>query len=92
MAVVTFSHDNITIAVAPGTTVQVAVEKAGATLPFGCRHGSCGTCRCLILKGGENLNKMTQAENDLFDTLTSVGANERLGCQLVVYGDVTIQS
>jgi len=92
MAKVTFLSDDITIEVNEGTSVQDAVEEAGATLPFGCRMGSCGTCRCLIVEGSENLNDKTDAECDLFDTLTSVGRNERLGCQLTIKGDVSIKS
>lgn len=92
MPKVTFLPDNISIEVDSGTTVQDATEKAGASLPFGCRMGSCGTCRCLVTAGIENVNAMTEAENDLFESLTSVGKTERLGCQLVINGDVTIQS
>jgi ferredoxin len=92
MPKVTFLHDKITIDIPSGTTVQVAVEMAGATLPFGCRMGSCGTCRCLVVTGTQNVNEKTDAELDLFDTLTFVGDNERLGCQLVIMGDVEIQS
>lgn len=89
---VTFLPENITIEVPRGTTIQEAVEKSGAGLPFGCRMGSCGTCRCLVKQGMENLNPKTEAECDLFETLTSVGKTERLGCQLVVYGDVVVHS
>lgn len=92
MPKVTFLHDKITIEVPIGTKITHAVEMAKATLPFGCRQGSCGTCRCLVIEGIENTNPLTSAEQDLFETLTSVHPNERLGCQLVVMGDVKIQS
>jgi ferredoxin len=92
MAKVTFLHDNKTIDVPIGTTVQQAVVLANASLPFGCRMGSCGTCRCIVMDGIENVNEPTTAELDLFETLTSVGRNERLGCQLIINGDVTIRS
>lgn len=92
MPKVTFAHDKITVDVPVGTSVQDAVAKAKASLPFGCRLGSCGTCRCLIVSGAENINPLTEAERDLFENLTSVGRNERLGCQLTVLGDVVIQS
>lgn len=92
MPKVTFLHDKITIEVKSGTTIQDAVERAKASLPFGCRLGSCGTCRCVVVVGAQNVNPLTQAEHELFETLTSVGRNERLGCQLVVLGDVAIQS
>lgn len=92
MPKVTFVQDRITLDVPVGTTVQSAVEMANASLPFGCRHGSCGTCRCLIIEGMENLSKMGPIEWDLFESLTSVYPNERLGCQLIINGDVKIQS
>ena len=78
--------------VTKGTRIQDIVEQVGASLPFGCRMGSCGTCRVLIEHGMQNLNPKTQEEEDLFETLTSVGDNERLGCQLIVNGDVKIHS
>lgn len=92
MPKVTFTHDKITVEVAPGTTLQDVIEKSGATLPFGCRMGSCGTCRCLVLKGMENLNDLTDEERELFETLTHIHPNERLACQLTVSGDVEIQA
>ena len=92
MPKVTFLADHLTIEVPVGTTVQSAVEMAKANLPFGCRLGSCGTCRCIVTEGSENVNSLTEAENELFESLTSVGRNERLACQLTILGDVTIQS
>lgn len=92
MPKVTFVTDKIVVEVAKGTRIQEIVKLSGATLPFGCRMGSCGTCRVLIEDGMKNLNPHTQQEEDLFETLTSVGDNERLGCQLVVHGDVKIRS
>lgn len=89
---VTFLHDKLTIDVAAGTKLPDAVELAQATLPFGCRLGSCGTCRCLVISGMEHLNPLTDAEKDLFESLTHIHPNERLGCQIIVNGDVAIQS
>lgn len=92
MPKVTFLHDNITVEVEKGSGLQDIVDKVKATLPFGCRMGSCGTCRCLIEEGMENLNPMTEAESELFETFTSVGLNERLACQLKILGDVKIRA
>jgi len=92
MPKVIFLQDGIEIEIPEGTSVQDAVEQSGATLLFGCRMGSCGTCRCLIMEGMENLNGLTDEEQALFETLTSVHPNERLGCQLIVQrGTVKIQ-
>lgn len=92
MPKVMFIHDNIEIEVPEGTSLQEAVEMAGATLPFGCRLGSCGTCRCLVVEGMENVNALTEEEQELFESLTHVHTNERLGCQITIQGDVKIQS
>ncbi|MBF0105073.1 MAG: (2Fe-2S)-binding protein [Deltaproteobacteria bacterium] len=92
MPTINFLYDRKSIEVSSGTTMQEAADTAGATIPFGCRMGSCGSCRCLIKKGSENVNAPTNEEVELFDNLTSVGNNERLACQIVVYGDVEIQS
>ncbi|MCP5465040.1 MAG: (2Fe-2S)-binding protein [Deltaproteobacteria bacterium] len=92
MPKVTFTSDNKTIEVPAGSKLVDVVEQAGATLPFGCRLGSCGTCRCIVVDGMDNINPLTEAEHDLFSNLTSVGKQERLGCQIVVNGDVSIQS
>lgn len=91
MPKVTFSYDHLTVEVPTGTRLQEVVDQSGATLPFACRNGTCGTCRCSIVEGQENLNAMTDTERDLFECLTRVGASERLGCQVIIHGDVTIQ-
>ena len=92
MPKVTFLHDKLVVEVEAGTSMQDIVDQSKASLPFGCRHGSCGTCRCLVIEGMANLNPLTNAESDLFESLTSIHPNERLGCQLIVNGDVKIQS
>ena len=92
MPKVTFVTDKLTVEVPVGSKIPDVVDQCGATLPFGCRMGSCGTCRCIVEEGMENLNGKTDEEEELFENFTSVGAKERLGCQLVVKGDVKIRS
>lgn len=92
MPKILFIHDKLTVEVQAGAKLMDVVDATKASLPFGCRHGSCGTCRCLVMEGTENVNPLTAAESDLFESLTSIHPNERLGCQLIVYGDVKIQS
>lgn len=92
MPKVTFVTDRITVEVPKGARMPDIVDACGATLPFGCRMGSCGTCRCIIVEGMKNLNTMTEEERDLFENFTSVGVAERLACQLKVFGDVKIKS
>lgn len=92
MPKVTFLHDNITLEVPVGTDFMELVDHSEATLAFGCRMGSCGTCRCLVEAGAENLNPLTEAEKDLFETLMHLDPRERLGCQLKIQGDVSIRA
>jgi ferredoxin len=92
MPKVTFLQDKLIVEALSGAKLHDIVDRSGATLPFGCRLGSCGTCRCLVVEGMENVNPLTAAESELFESLTSIHPNERLGCQLIIYGDVKIQS
>lgn len=39
------------LAVAEGDTILQAGFDAGLPLPFGCAAGSCGSCRCVLLRG-----------------------------------------
>mgnify|MGYP000048905056 CR=1 FL=1 len=41
---VRFANDDLEIEVPPGTTLSLAAQEASATLGFGCRAGTCGTC------------------------------------------------
>jgi ferredoxin len=91
MPKVTFVTDKRTIEIPSGSKITDVVDEHQATLPFGCRLGSCGTCRVIIEAGMENLNPRNQTEEELFENFTSVRDDERLGCQLIVYGDVRIR-
>lgn len=92
MPKVTFVTDKMTLEVPSGSKIPDIVDQSGATVPFGCRHGSCGTCRVIIEAGMKNLNPKNQQEEDVFENFTSVRDDERLACQLIVYGDVKIRS
>jgi ferredoxin len=92
MALVTFVNDDRTVAVAPGTTLSRAALDAEATIPFGCRAGTCGTCVLRVERGLESLDAMGFVEQD---TLTVIGADDpcaRLGCQIILRGgDVAVR-
>lgn len=92
MPKVTFTSENIQIDVPYQSSLKEAVEQSGSNFPFGCKRGSCGTCRCFVVQGMENLNPKTELENFLFSTLTAVEPHERLGCQLIINGDVAIEA
>ncbi|MBE0623903.1 MAG: CDP-6-deoxy-delta-3,4-glucoseen reductase [Burkholderiales bacterium] len=43
--------DNRSIALRPGETILEAGLRAGIGLPFECRNGACGKCKCTLLHG-----------------------------------------
>lgn len=86
---VTFALDDLEVEVPPGTSLMEVVDAAGADVTFGCRNGTCGTCRVRIVEGIENLSKPTPEERDFLSALQAQ-ADERLGCQFRIQGDVCI--
>ena len=61
------------------TKIIDTLEEAG--VPIGCSNGVCGTCEVEIIDGMNNLNEMTEEEEDL-----GMEGNKRLGCQCEVTG------
>ncbi|HLP79352.1 MAG TPA: 2Fe-2S iron-sulfur cluster-binding protein [Acidobacteriota bacterium] len=58
------------------------VEEAESIgIPFGCTEGICGTCRVVVVEGGENLTAKTQEEIDF-----GLTDKERLACQCRLKG------
>ncbi len=68
-----------------GTNIVDTIEELG--VPIGCSNGVCGTCEVEVLEGMENLNEITEEEEDL-----GMEGNKRLGCQCVILKDaVTLE-
>ena len=65
------------IEIEDGLKIVETIEEAG--VPIGCSNGVCGTCEVEVLEGMENLNEMTEEEEDL-----GMEGNKRLGCQCVI--------
>jgi len=65
------------IEVTPGESIVDVIEEAG--VPIGCSNGVCGTCEVEVIEGAENLNELTEEEEDL-----GMEGNKRLGCQCIV--------
>lgn len=76
--------------VKPGTSFLEFCQKNNAPHDFGCTVGSCGTCRLVVEKGAENLNPITDEERETVEMCTTA-PNARLGCQLIIQGDVAIR-
>ncbi len=60
-----------------GTRVLHPCEDLG--MPFGCTEGDCGTCRCTVVSGMENLGPVNVKEEDM-----ALEAGERLACQCTI--------
>ena len=58
---------------------------------FGCTVGSCGTCRVVLVHGTQNVDPITDEERETVEMCTDQ-QGVRLGCQLVIRGDVTLQA
>ena len=61
-------------------------KKVKAPINFGCRIGGCGVCLVNIVSGAENLSPKTDEEEHFTDF-----EYERLACQCLVKGDVSIE-
>ena len=84
MPLVHFVNDDIEIEVPPGTTLSLAATEAGATLGFGCRAGTCGTCALTVESGGEGIESKGYVEQDTLQVVGEDGPERRLGCQIII--------
>jgi ferredoxin len=73
-----------------GTPLPDIADASGADITFGCRSGSCGTCRVRVVRGSEHCSPMTAEERDFLAGLEGA-TDQRLACQLAVLGDVDIE-
>ena len=87
---ITFADIGTTIAVPRGTRIVEVAEKVGASIPFGCKENDCGDCIVDVLEGAENLSPPSSLETELLKQKFGK-PNNRLACQAMVLGDVTIK-
>ncbi len=71
----------------PGTPLQAIADATGADITFGCRTGSCGTCRVRV-QGP--CSEATAEERDFLAGLEAP-ADQRLACQVRVLGDLRVE-
>ena len=77
--------------VPPGTSVLHAAIRMGVDLAHYCGGNcSCGSCRIVVLAGGEFLSKPQQREALVLGP-GRLKAGERLGCQARIVGPVQIR-
>lgn len=89
-AKVRFLPEDLLVQAPCGTPLQAIADAAGADLTFGCRSGSCGTCRVRVLRGLEHCSPMGPEERDFLRGLDAP-PDQRLACQVTVLGDLEIE-
>lgn len=82
----TATIDGTPVPVRAGQTVLDAALAAGVAMPYGCRVGGCGTCRCRLLEG--RVCELTESAYLLDES--ELAAGTILACQSVPEGDVAI--
>ena len=85
---VTLQHSGKRFTVAEGETVLAAALRQGIHLPYGCRTGSCGTCRGRVLAGETHYPDGPP----LALTALEVESGETLLCRAVPRGDLTLDA
>lgn len=87
--IIHFVLEDMDVEAPVGSTFQEIVEASGADVTFGCRSGTCGTCRIRIEKGMENLSTIEREEKDFLESIEAL-PDERLGCQIRINGNCSI--
>jgi ferredoxin len=85
-----FRLEDLLVEAPEGTSLQHIADTAGADITFGCRTGSCGTCRVRVVEGLVHCNEPGPEERDFLEGLDAP-ADQRLACQVTVQGDVAIE-
>lgn len=90
MVKVHFRLEDLLVEAPAGTSLQRIADAAGADITFGCRTGSCGTCRVRVVEGLEQCSEAGSEERDFLQGLDAP-PDQRLACQVCVLGDVDIE-
>jgi ferredoxin len=91
MPKLTYADTGESFEVPAGTNLLEFCQENTVPQDFGCTVGSCGTCRVVVVSGAENLNPAGDEELETVEMCTDE-AGVRLGCQLVIGGDVTLKA
>ena len=90
MPTITFQADGQSFEVPAGTSFLEFCQDKDAPHDFGCTVGSCGTCILVLEQGADNVQPATDEELETVRMTTDEDA--RLGCQLVVNGDIVVRT
>lgn len=89
MVKVHFLLEDLLVEAPEGTSLQAVADAAGADITFGCRTGSCGTCRVHITEGLDHCSPAGPEERAYLAGL-GAPAGHRLACQVTLHGDVAV--
>lgn len=90
MAKVTFLVNGASFDVAPGTRFLDLCQEHDTPHDFGCTVGSCGTCCLTLEQGASNVDPASADELETVEMRTEI-KGARLGCQLVIRGDIAVK-
>ena len=90
MPKITLASNSKTYEVPAGTKFLDFCQDNRAPHDFGCTVGSCGTCRLVLEVGADQVNPLSDEESETLEMCTDV-KGARLGCQLVVKGDIRVK-
>ena len=90
MPKITLVANSKTYEVPAGTKFLDFCQDNRAPHDFGCTVGSCGTCRLVLEAGAEHVQPLCVEESETLEMCTDV-AGARLGCQMVVHGDIRVR-
>ena len=91
--VLTFLPSGKKVTVVSGTTVLEAALEHDLELDHACDGNlACSTCHVYVHCGAEKANPSSWDEDDMLDSATNVLPASRLGCQLHVYADMTVEA
>ena len=87
---VRFLPEDLLVEAPWGTPLQAIADTAGADITFGCRSGSCGTCRIRVLAGQGHCSAPDPEERDYLKGIDAPPGH-RLACQVRVEGDLELE-
>ena len=86
-----FNDETWTLSVEDGTSLLDAAQECNAPVQTLCNGiGACVQCRVRVLEGKENLSDPTALERDRVGNVFHI-TGERMGCQAIIHGPVTIE-
>ncbi|MBK7534255.1 MAG: 2Fe-2S iron-sulfur cluster binding domain-containing protein [Myxococcales bacterium] len=88
MPKISFEHDHKTAEANVDDWLYDVCTDAGASVPFSCKAGACGTCATEVLGAHDGLGRLTQRELRTLETAGLDPARYRLPCLHSVAGDI----